>query len=109
MGNLIPSFYTTNSAMIPYGNMVKQWAWPIRPDSGPLQAIGVNGVFATAIRISIRAIAQPDPMVGGVRGHQVLGVLEGPLIDFDPLGGRVIDRMAGEFSKRNVDLDFRIS
>jgi hypothetical protein len=109
MGNLIPGFYTTNSAMIPYENMVKQWALadPTRFQAR-FQAIGVNGVFATAIRISIKAVAQPDPMVGGPRGHQVLGVLEGPLIDFDPLGGRVIDRMAGEFSKRNVDLDFRI-
>jgi hypothetical protein len=47
-------------------------------------------------------------MTGETRGHETLGVLEGPLTDFDPLGGRVIDRMGGEFSKRNVDLAFRV-
>jgi len=109
MGNLVPGFYTTNSAMIPFENMIKEWS---TSDPGRFQArfqaVGVNGAFATTIKLSIRTLARLDPLTGEVRGHLTLGEVESPLLDFDPLGGRVVDRLAGLFVKRHVDFTFRV-
>jgi hypothetical protein len=50
-------------------------------------------VFATQIGLWIKA-----------NGHPVLGDFpERQLASFDPLAGRVVDKMAGEIMKREID------
>ena len=109
MGNLVPGFFTTNSAMIPYETAIKKWASedPVR-FFARFQAVGGHGVFAATIRLSIKTVEAYDPVRGEDRGHESLGVMESPLLDFDPIGGRVVDRLAGEFSKRQVDQSVRV-
>ncbi len=65
----------------------------------------MNGVFAQMIRLSIKGVAVHDPGTDGIRGHVILGEMEHTLLDFDPLGGRVADRLGRVFTKRNVDLN----
>ena len=97
-GNLIPGLYTTNSAMIPFEGMIKDWSIddPHR-FAAKFSIVGQQGVFVDKIVISIKGIE-----VGG-RGHKTLGTQERVLLEFDPLQGRVVDRMGGLFVKRAVD------
>jgi hypothetical protein len=97
-GNLVPGLFTTNSAMIPFEAMIKNWAIddPLR-FAAKFTVVGQRGVFVDKIVITIKGID-----VGG-RGHKTLGTEERELLEFDPLQGRVIDRMGGVFVKRAVD------
>lgn len=93
-GNLVPGVYATNSAMIPYEAMIKSWATQ-GPHSFEAKFVvsGVTGVFANRIELWI-----------GARGHPVLGDLRQQLLAaFDPISGRVVDKMAGEIVKRRAD------
>lgn len=91
--NLVPGLYVTNSFMIPYENLVEQWA---RADPthfwARFQTAPANTLYAKSIRISIKAV-----------GHQMLGDLEQTLVTFDVLGGKVVDKLANEIVKRNID------
>jgi hypothetical protein len=109
LGNVVPGSFTTNSAMIPYETAMKRWASE-DPDRfrALFRAIGGHGVFAATIRLSIKTVSAHDPVRGEDRGHESLGVTESPLLDFDPIGGRVVDRLGGELSKRQVDQSVRV-
>jgi hypothetical protein len=93
-GNLVPGLYVTNSIMIPFESMIERWA-----RAGPstffasFRATRGAGVFATQIELWIKA-----------NGHPILGDFpERRLASFDPLAGRVVDKMAGEIMKREID------
>lgn len=95
-GNLVAGLFVTNSAMIPFERMIREWA-----EADPtrfwvrfgVEPLGNDTVFARRITFSIAA-----------RDHRVLGDLEHhPWVWFDPLSGRVVDRVAGEFIKRRLD------
>ncbi|MEV0371849.1 DUF4157 domain-containing protein [Streptomyces sp. NPDC050636] len=93
-GNLVPGLFSANSAMIPWENMILDWAgagadtfWA-KFDAEPIPGTP----FAKSIRLSIKAV-----------GHPQLGSLEGVLGSFDPLSGRTVDKLAGEFVKRAAD------
>ena len=80
--------------MIPFEAMIKSWA-----TNGPrnFQArfvvSGSNGVFVDRIELWI-----------GAQGHPVLGdVRQQLLASFDPISGKVVDKMAGEIIKRRTD------
>lgn len=91
--NLIPGLYVTNSFMIPYENMIAQWA---RADASHLWArfsvSPSNTLFGRYITISIKT-----------QGHSMLGTLETTLCTFDALQGRVVDKLANEIVKRGID------
>ncbi|MER6048553.1 DUF4157 domain-containing protein [Streptomyces sp. NPDC001793] len=92
--NLVAGTYVTNSAMIPYEDMIARWA---RTDARNFWArfeVTPGGtLFPDRIRLSIKA-----------DGHRDLGTLPGMVLaEFDPLRGRIVDRLAGEITKRNVD------
>jgi hypothetical protein len=94
-GNLVPGLFATNSFMIPFETMIKNWATEDPTKFAArfrAESDGAN-VFATKIILSILA-----------RGHKQLGTL-GPvdLLTFDPLQGRVIDKLSNEIMKRNID------
>jgi hypothetical protein len=98
-GNLVPGLYATNSCMIPFEAMIKNWSL-----AGPktfwakFVATGVNGPFATGIELWITA-----------KGHEQLGDLAPTrLATFDPLAGRVVDKLAGEMIKRSIDRSVRV-
>jgi hypothetical protein len=98
-GNLVPGLYATNSCMIPFEAMIKNWAV-----AGPhnfwarFVAGGVSGPFATGIELWILA-----------KGHAELGdIPETKLASFDPLAGRVVDKLAGELIKRATDRKMRV-
>ncbi|MEU9117871.1 DUF4157 domain-containing protein [Streptomyces sp. NPDC048483] len=93
-GNLVPGLFSANSAMIPWENMILDWAgagadtfWA-KFDADPIPGTP----FAKSIRLSIKAVDHPQ-----------LGNLEGVLGSFDPLSGRTVDKLAGEFVKRAAD------
>lgn len=92
--NLVAGTYVTNSAMIPYEDMIAKWA---RTDARHFWArfeVTPGGtLFPDRIRLSIKT-----------DGHRDLGTLpELVLAEFDPLHGRIVDRLAGDITKRNVD------
>ncbi|MBB4895870.1 hypothetical protein FHS39_004951 [Streptomyces olivoverticillatus] len=92
--NLVAGTYVTNSAMIPYEDMIAKWA---RTDAHRFWArfeVTPGGtLFPDRIRLSIKS-----------DDHRDLGTLPGlVLAEFDPLHGRIVDRLAGEITKRNVD------
>ncbi len=92
--NLVAGTYVTNSAMIPYEDMIAKWA---RTDArhfwARFEVTSGGTLFPDRIRLSIKA-----------DGHRDLGTLpELVLAEFDPLHGRIVDRLAGEITKRNVD------
>jgi Domain of unknown function (DUF4157) len=98
-GNLVPGLYASNSCMIPFEAMIKNWSV-----AGPKNfwarfiATGVNGPFATGIELWIEA-----------KGHDQLGDLPAKLLArFDPIAGRVVDKLAGEIIKRSTDRTVRI-
>jgi hypothetical protein len=92
--NLVAGLYVTNSAMIPFEAMIERWA---RADPTKFEARfiarGINGAFCHRIEVQIRA-----------NGHSQLGNLpESVLASFDPVSGKVVDKLAGEFMKRAID------
>ena len=92
--NLVAGLYVTNSAMIPFEAMIERWA---RADPTKFEARflahGINGAFCTRIELRIRA-----------NGHSQLGnIPESVLASFDPVSGKVVDKLAGEFMKRAID------
>ena len=91
--NLVPGLYVTNSFMIPYENMIEQWA---RADpthfSARFRVQPTGTLYGRYITISFKA-----------EGHSMLGDLEQNLVTFDALAGRVIDKLANEIVKRNID------
>jgi hypothetical protein len=92
--NLVAGQYITNSAMIPFEAMIERWA---RADPTKFEARflahGINGAFCTRIELRIRAT-----------GHSQLGNLpESVLASFDPVSGKLVDKLAGEFMKRAID------
>ena len=92
--NLVAGLYVTNSAMIPFEAMIERWARadPTRFEARFL-ARGISGAFCHRIELQIRA-----------NGHGQLGDLpESVLASFDPVSGRVVDRLAGEFMKPAID------
>jgi hypothetical protein len=97
-GNLVPGLFTTNSAMIPFEAMIKDWAIedPHR-FAARFTVEGQRGVFVDKIHIWVKGVEE------GGRGHTTLGTYEHELLEFDPLKGRVIDRMGGLFVKRRMD------
>jgi hypothetical protein len=98
-GNLVPGLFATNSAMIAYEALVKNLAIE---DPTHLQArfevAGGTGVLVERIILKVRGVAD----VNGV-GHRSLGTEERTLLEFDPLHGRVVDRLAAQFIQRAVD------
>ncbi len=94
-GNLVPGLFVTNSHMIPYENMIREWAkadptkfWA-RFSATPLSGT----VFTDRISISIHA-----------QGHAVLGDLTlEPFVTFNPIAGTIVDKVAGEIIKRGFD------
>jgi hypothetical protein len=98
-GNLVAGLYATNSFMIPFEAMIKNWA-----TAGPhafwarFVATGVAGPFAQQIELQIQAT-----------GHPELGTLPATtLVRFDPIAGRVVDKLAAEFVKRAIDQTVRV-
>lgn len=92
--NLVAGTYVTNSAMIPYEDMIAKWA---RTDARSFWArfeVTPGGtLFPDRIRFSLKTDE-----------HRDLGTLPGMVLaEFDPLRGRIVDRLAGEITKRNVD------
>lgn len=92
--NLVAGTYVTNSAMIPYEDMIAKWAGAdARHFWARFEAVPGGTLFPDRIRLSIRT-----------EGHRDLGTLPGlVLAEFDPLRGRIVDRLAAELMKRNVD------
>lgn len=92
--NLVAGLYVTNSFMIPFEKMVRNWA-AAGPSSfhASFRAINAGAGFAERLEIWIRA-----------EGHPELHDLpEQRLIEFDPLRGVVVDQLAAEFVKRRLD------
>ncbi len=92
--NLVAGTYVTNSAMIPYEDMIARWA---RADArnfwARFQVTPGGTLFPDRIRLSLKT-----------HKHRDLGTLPGMVLaEFDPLRGRIVDRLAGEITKRNVD------
>ncbi|MGW1190582.1 eCIS core domain-containing protein [Streptomyces sp. NPDC002559] len=98
-GNLVPGLYAANSAMIPWENMILQWAQhdPTRFWAKFVADPIPNTPFADRIHLHIKAT-----------DHAQLGTLEGEIGSFDPLHGKVVDKLAGEFVKRNADRRFSV-
>ncbi|MFH8786646.1 eCIS core domain-containing protein [Streptomyces roseoverticillatus] len=96
--NLVAGTYVTNSAMIPYEDMIAKWASADAHRFWARFEVTPGGtLFPDRIRLSIRS-----------DGHRDLGTLPGlVLAEFDPLHGRIVDRLAGEIMKRNVDATAR--
>ncbi|MGW2178214.1 eCIS core domain-containing protein [Streptomyces sp. NPDC001732] len=96
-GNLVPGLYAANSAMIPWENMILQWAShdPARFWARFVADPVPNTPFARSISLFIRAT-----------DHAQLGTVEGQIGTFHPLHGKVVDKLAGEFIKRNADRTF---
>ncbi|MET9414697.1 DUF4157 domain-containing protein [Streptomyces klenkii] len=92
--NLVAGTYVTNSAMIPYEDMIAKWAGAdARHFWARFEVTPGGTLFPDRIRLSIKA-----------DGHRDLGTLpELVLAEFDPLHGRIVDRLAGDITKRNVD------
>ncbi|MBP2406168.1 eCIS core domain-containing protein [Streptomyces syringium] len=92
--NLVAGAYVTNSAMIPYEDMIAKWAGTdARHFWARFEVTPAGTLFPARIRLSIKT-----------DGHRDLGTLPGMVLaEFDPLHGRIIDRLAGEVMKRNVD------
>lgn len=95
--NLVAGTYVTNSAMIPYEDMIAKWA---RTDAHRFWArfeVVPGGTLGPLFPDRIRLSVKTD-------NHRDLGTLPGlVLAEFDPLHGRIVDRLAGEIMKRNVD------
>ncbi|PZT71607.1 MULTISPECIES: eCIS core domain-containing protein [unclassified Streptomyces] len=92
--NLVAGTYVTNSAMMPFESLIAEWA---KADAHNFQAQFLitpgNTLFPQYIELWVQA-----------RKHQHLGDLPPTLLArFEPLSGRIVDRMAGEITKRNVD------
>jgi hypothetical protein len=97
--NLVAGLYATNSAMIPFESMIEHWASVANRNNDPSSfharfvAHGVTGVFCTSIELQISATRHPE-----------LGTLTGQsLATFDPLTGKVVDKLANELVKRSID------
>jgi len=97
--NLVAGLYTTNSAMIPFEAMIERWA-----RSGPATfearfvAHNVVGAFCRSIELQIAS-----------NGHPELGTLEArSLATFDPLTGKVVDKLGAEMIKRAIDRRVRV-
>ncbi|MFF5126508.1 DUF4157 domain-containing protein [Streptomyces syringium] len=92
--NLVAGAYVTNSAMIPYEDMIAKWAGTdARHFWARFEVTPAGTLFPARIRLSIKT-----------DDHRDLGTLPGlVLAEFDPLHGRIVDRLAGEILKRNVD------
>ncbi|MFF3735120.1 DUF4157 domain-containing protein [Streptomyces sp. NPDC002476] len=93
--NLVAGTYVTNSAMMPFESLIAEWA---KAGAHNFQAQFLitpgNTLFPKYIELWVRA-----------QGHQHLGDLPPTLLArFEPLSGRIVDRMAGEIIKRNVDI-----
>ncbi|MFF8919103.1 DUF4157 domain-containing protein [Streptomyces sp. NPDC015032] len=93
--NLVAGTYVTNSAMMPFESLIAEWA---KADAHNFQAQFLitpgNTLFPQYIELWVQA-----------QGHQHLGDLPPTLLArFEPLSGRIVDRMAGEIIKRNVDI-----
>lgn len=99
-GNLVAGLYVTNSLMIPYETMVARWAQadPTHFWARFTATPAANG-FASEMAIWIAA-----------KDHQALGDFgETKLISFDPLAGRVVDKVANEMIKREMDRTHKVS
>ncbi|MFE0174927.1 DUF4157 domain-containing protein [Streptomyces sp. NPDC059002] len=97
-GNLVPGLYAVNSAMIPWENMIVQWAAQ-DPERfwARFTADPVPGTpFASNISLYVKAV-----------DHAQLGTLEAKVASFDPMSGKVVDKVAGEIVKRNADQQIR--
>jgi hypothetical protein len=98
-GNLVPGLYATNSCMIPFEAMIKNWSV-----AGPTTfwarfvATGGNGPFASGIELWIRAQGHP----------QLLDIPPTKLATFNPIAGKVVDKLAGEMIKRSTDRSVRV-
>jgi Domain of unknown function (DUF4157) len=95
-GNLVPGLFTANSAMIPFENLIKHWV-KVAPSKmmARFKPTPTLSPFASNIRIEV--IAQQHPNLGTITTDSPLS------IDFDPLSGKVVDKMTGKFRERQFD------
>jgi hypothetical protein len=108
-GNLVPGLFSSNSAMIPYEARIKNWAIEdAKHFEAKFEGVGGRGVVVEKIVLKVRGISLPGEkdVFGNATGHQSLGVQERTLLVFDPLHGRVVDKMGDLFIRRKVDFGF---
>lgn len=93
-GNLVPGLFATNSAMIPYEAQIAKWSQKkgSRKVSARFEVGNVRDTVFTD-KIVLKVAAEDHPELGTIPRD------DPATVEFDPLHGKVVDKMAGRIHK----------